>query len=92
MQPEAMTQTHKTPAERILAQFGVERLSAWTGRHRSRVHAWTWPTDKGGTGGAIPPRVRKAIIDRAASEMGVQIGFADFEPKPGEQYMMEAGQ
>ena len=81
----------KTPAERILARFGADRLSTWTGRHRSRVHAWTWSTDKVGTGGAIPPRLRQAIIDGARNDLGEEIHFRDFEPQDGEGYLM-AGQ
>jgi hypothetical protein len=87
-----MTDSPKTPADRILTRFGVERIAAWTQRHRSRVHAWTWPTAKGGTGGAIPPRLRTAIIEGAKRELGQDVAFADFEPQAGEQYLMGAAQ
>jgi len=83
-----MTDVPKTPAERIIGKFGVDRLASWTGRHRSRVHAWTWPTAKGGTGGAIPSRVRPAIIEAAQRDLGEVITYADFEPKDGETYLM----
>jgi hypothetical protein len=79
----------KTPAGRIVERFGVDALSRWTGRHRSRVHAWTWSTDKGGTGGAIPPRLRQKIIDAAREERGEALSFGDFEPQEGEAYLME---
>jgi hypothetical protein len=75
----------KTPAERIIAKFGVPKLCLWTGRHRSRVHAWAWPTGKGGTGGAVPLKVRPAIIEGAATE-GETLTHADFEPAAGEAY------
>lgn len=79
-----------TPAARILTRFTVERIAAWTKRHRSRVHAWAWPTSKGGTGGVVPPRVRPAIIAGAKRDLGEDIGFSDFEPAPGETYLMDA--
>lgn len=78
----------KTPADRIVTRFGVSRLAAWTKRHRSRIHAWTWPTDKGGTGGVVPVRLRSAIIEGAHVEMGQTITFAEFEPQDGEIYMV----
>ena len=59
-----------------------------TKRHRSRVHAWAWPTSKGGTGGVIPPRLRTAIIDGAKRELGADLAFADFEPRDGEGYLI----
>lgn len=83
--PEAAA---RTPAERIVARFGVDRLAAWTRRHRSRVHAWTWPTSKGGTGGAIPLRLREAIIEGVKSELGEDLTYAEFEPQAGEAYLM----
>jgi hypothetical protein len=86
-----MTEQPKTPADRILSRFGVERIAAWTQRHRSRVHAWTWSTEKGGTGGAIPPRLRTKIIDGAKRDLGEDIAFAEFEPQADEQYLMGAG-
>lgn len=87
-----MIETSKTPAERILSRFGAERIAAWTKRHRSRVHAWTWSTARGGTGGAIPPRLRPAIIEGAKRELGEDVAFADFEPQAGEHYLMGAVQ
>ena len=85
-----MTDIPKTPADRILTRFGVERIAAWTKRHRSRVHAWAWSTEKGGTGGAIPPRLRPAIIEGAKRELNEDITFTDFEPQAGEVYLMGA--
>ena len=82
-----MTAPATTPAERILRRFGVDALARWTGRHRSRVHAWTWSTAKGGTGGAIPIRVRQAIIDGAWRDLDQALAFADFEPVCGERYL-----
>jgi len=83
-----MSDAHKTPAARIIAHFGVERIAAWTRRHRTRVHAWAWPVAKGGTGGAIPPRLRGLIIEGAKRDLGADLSYADFEPRAGETYLM----
>lgn len=85
----SMAEAPTTPAERILGRFGVSRIAAWTGRHRTRVHAWTWPTGKGGTGGVVPVRVRPKIIEGAARELGEAVSHADFELQPGETYLLE---
>ena len=77
-----------TPAARIIARFGVPALAGWTGRHRSRIHAWTWPTDKGGTGGAIPIRRREAIIAGAKRDLHQDVEPAEFELQPGEAYLV----
>lgn len=82
-----MTQAAITPADRIIGRFGVEKIARWTGRHRSRVHAWAWAPDRGGTGGVVPPRLRQKIIEGARSELGEAVAFADFEPREGERYL-----
>lgn len=76
-----------TPAARIIARFGVKRLSAWTGRHASRVHAWTWPRARGGTGGAVPLPCRPGIIAGALAELSEVVAYTEFEPVPGEAYL-----
>ncbi len=81
-----MNENARSPAERIIARFGVEKLARWTGRHRTRVHAWAWPAARGGTGGAVPRKVRQAIIDGASAE-GERLSHADFEPQHGECYL-----
>jgi hypothetical protein len=81
------TQT-RTPAERIVARFGAERLALWTGRHKARVHAWTWSREKGGTGGVIPPLLRPLIIAGAQRDLGEEVPYAEFEPQDGEAYLL----
>lgn len=81
-----------TPAARMIARFGVDNLARWTGRHRSRVHAWTWPTSKGGTGGVIPTRSRQAIIAGAQADHNEPVAWAEFEPRAGESYLLDGGQ
>ena len=82
-----MTAASKTPATRIIARFGVPNLVKWTGRHRGRVHAWTWPRARGGTDGVVPHGVRALIISGAKTDLGVEVSFADFEPSAGERYL-----
>ena len=77
-----------TPAARIIDQFGVEALARWTGRHRSRIHAWTWSRERGGTGGVVPVALRAKIIASAQVERAVALSFADFEPREGESYLL----
>lgn len=86
---KALNATSPTPAARILSRFGADRIASWTKRHRSRVHAWAWPTSKGGTGGVIPPRSRSAIIEGAKRDLNEDLAFADFEPQAGETYLMD---
>lgn len=85
-----MTDTVATPASRLIARYGVQALSRWTGRDRSRVHAWTWPKSRGGTGGRVPHAVRPAIIEKAREELNDSLGYADFEPMAGEAYLPDA--
>lgn len=88
-----MTETiPKTPAARIVRRFGAEKLAAWTGRHRSRVHAWTWPTSRGGTGGVIPTRAQSAIIEGAWRDLGEPVSFAEFQPQDGESFLLDSGE
>lgn len=88
---EAPSTLAATPAERIIQRYGVKRLAAWTGRHPSRVHAWAWAPDKGGTGGVIPHPVRPKIIAGAARELGETVTYPEFEPQGEERYLHGAG-
>ena len=83
------TKQPATPADRLIEEFGVKRLANWSGRHASRVHAWAWPPERGGTGGVIPHSVRGKIIAGAAAELKAELTFADFEPRPGESYLLD---
>lgn len=78
-----------TPAKRLIERFGARALADWTGRHVSRVHAWSWPAGRGGTGGVVPVRLRKKIIDGAMRDAKAVVTAADFEPAPGEGFAFE---
>jgi hypothetical protein len=71
-----MKHSQMTPAMRLLKRFGVEALSRWT-------------TDRGGTGGVIPVRLRAAIAAGALAEQGQVLNPADFELQIGEAYLIE---
>lgn len=78
-----------TPAGRLIARFGARALADWTGRHPSRVHAWSWPTSKGGTGGVVPVKLRAAVVAGALKDFRAVLTAADFEPAPGEQFLFD---
>lgn len=78
-----------TPAKRLIDRFGAQTLSQWTGRHITRVYAWAWSTDRGGTGGHIPVRARRAIVDGARRDLGISVEWSEFEPMEGETYLID---
>lgn len=86
-----MTQkpSNKTPAGRLIARFGAKSLADWTRRHQSRVHAWSWPTSRGGTGGVVPIRLRPAIIQGALKDFRAVITSADFDPAHDETFLFD---
>ena len=88
MTAQASSAVDATPAARLIKQFGVATLAGWTRRDRSRIHAWTWSKDRGGTGGLVPHAVRSSIIEGAAAQ-GESLTYADFEPQAGEAYLPE---
>jgi hypothetical protein len=50
-----MTDKQLEPARTVLAKIGgVEVASKVTGKHVSRIYRWTYPREKGGTGGVVP--------------------------------------
>lgn len=42
------------PAKSILDRIGMETAARITGKSISRIYRWTYPADRGGTGGVIP--------------------------------------
>jgi hypothetical protein len=53
-------------AKRIITKLGgVEAVCRITGRSRTRVYSWTYPRDKHGTGGLIPPACQIAMVQHA---------------------------
>jgi hypothetical protein len=67
------------PAKRVIDAFeGAGNLANAIGRDVSRVHRWTYPKERGGTGGAIPggTGMLRAIL-AAAKERGITLSLED---------------
>jgi hypothetical protein len=64
MAKEAYLDPAKTIIERL---GGVDEVAALTGAHRTRVFRWMYPSNRGGTGGVIPQRYFRVLLDHAES-------------------------
>lgn len=65
-------------AARIIEKCGGHRAVAeMVGAHVSRVHRWTYPKERGGTGGLIPS-AQQAPLLAAARARGIPLEPADF--------------
>lgn len=65
-------------AEHIIEKCGgAANVAAITGVHISRVHRWTYPKERGGTGGLIPAGHQQTIMN-AAVRMGLDLAPSDF--------------
>ncbi len=77
-----MTQTPsetvpKTPAAKAIAAFGSPKaLADAIGRNVSRVHRWTYPPERGGTGGEIPGSALRDVL-AAAKARGIALTADD---------------
>lgn len=69
------------PAASIVAKLGGETATARiAGCTRQEVHRWQRPRERRGTGGIIPMRRAKAILDWAR-EHGRDLTEAEFFPR-----------
>ena len=69
-------------AGRIIEKFGGhKRLAAILGVHRATIYRWTWPRERGGTGGVIPTKMVDRVI-RAARVEGIFLSTSDLVPGP----------
>lgn len=59
---------------------GVAKTAELIGRSESWVYRWTYPKDKGGTGGLVPRSAQEGLL-AAASAGKVDIEPADFFEK-----------
>lgn len=67
------------PAKRVIEAFGgPAKFAEAIGRDVSRIHRWTYPQDRGGTGGAIPggTKMLQTILD-AARTKGINLSLDD---------------
>ena len=75
-----------TPAQTVIdACGGFRAVAEMTGRDETRVRRWTYPKDRGGTGGLIPAEVQHVLMS-AARARGIDLRPehffpAAFEPK-----------
>lgn len=68
-----------TPAEKIIAKFnGVPSLARAIGKTPAAVYRWTYPRERGGTGGYIPT-AQIAKIKDVADLLGIQLTAEDWE-------------
>lgn len=68
------------PAQTIIKLCGgPKEVAAMTGRDVTRVHRWTYPKDKGGTGGLIPTDVQERLLEEA-HKRGVGLTPSHFFP------------
>lgn len=66
------------PAAEILDRFGgISVVAGALGVSHSTVLRWTYPVDKGGTGGTIPSKRQHQLL-RLAQERGTRLNPADF--------------
>lgn len=76
----------KNQAEKVLHKFGganrLARIFKQLGikKNRSSIHRWTYPKDKGGTGGFIPVSNWPHII-MAARYDGIILTHEDLDPR-----------
>ncbi len=66
------------PAATIITKLGGERrVSEITGRAYTAPYRWQQPVEKGGTGGLIPQRLHRVLLDYALTH-GITLTAADF--------------
>lgn len=74
-----MTPEHLEPAKSILARVGLENAARVTRKDLSRVYRWMYPPERGGTGGLIPQKHHRALLDYARSKR-IDLAAEDFLP------------
>lgn len=66
-----------TPAEKAIAAFGgAKALAEAIDRNVTRIHRWTYPASRGGTGGKIPGSALHDVLD-AAKKLGLDLSADD---------------
>jgi len=66
------------PAANLIKKSGGHNVvSKWTGATLTSVYRWTYPKDKGGTGGRVPQDRIQTWIE-AAKQHGIKLKLSDF--------------
>ena len=70
------------PAHTIISNLGgVVETARLAGCSHASVSRWKTPKERGGTGGTIPVKNIPRLIESAKRELGVDLSWAEFEPK-----------
>jgi hypothetical protein len=73
-----MSEKQLEPARTVLSKIGgVEVASKVTGKHVSRIYRWTYPRDKGGTGGVVPHDDATKLLEHAKANQ-IDLTAEDF--------------
>jgi len=73
---------HLNPARSIIQKLGgPNKVAKIAGRDISRVHRWTYPKERGGTGEVIPFEDARQLL-RHAAENDFSLSPAEFFPEP----------
>ena len=76
----------KTPAEIIIGLLGGKKAVAYICRTSlSSIYRWTYPKERGGTGGNIPSRHHIPLLIYSKSK-GIPLKSAHFIQKPSVDY------
>lgn len=68
----------QNPASSLIKKSGGhEVVSKWTGATVTSVYRWTYPKEKGGTGGRVPQDRIQPWIEKA-NENGIKLKLSDF--------------
>lgn len=69
-------------AQNIISKLGGYQIAAEILKTDiSTVYRWTYPKERGGTGGTIPAKQQPKIL-KAALEKGIEVSPADFFDMP----------
>lgn len=67
-----------TPAQNVINKCGgASKTADLVGRSESWVYRWTYPKDRGGTGGNIPARAQRKLLEAAAQGI-IDVSPSDF--------------
>lgn len=70
--------TKLEPAVSVIRYLGgAKKVADITGKSLTRVYRWTYPDAEGGTGGIVPAREQRKLLDHAQAN-GIDLRPADF--------------
>lgn len=76
-----MSDAKLDPALSVIKTLGgFEAVAVITGKHISRVYRWTYPKERGGTGGYIPQADAEVLLAHA-KEKGLPVTAESFFTK-----------